>query len=111
MTRVTLAHYWEDTDMTYRMPDGRAVAVLAVTQDRLVDAEPMATVRPLSEPADSIMTYVLPLASLAVTECAGCWRDAHEGHDVGMRHEDGHLFSATCHDCGSTYRRQEAAND
>lgn len=27
------------------------------------------------------------------------------GHDVGLRHEDGALYSATCHDCGHRYHR------
>lgn len=33
----------------------------------------------------------------------------HEGHDVGMRHEDGSLYSATCHDCGVSWNRDHAA--
>lgn len=28
-----------------------------------------------------------------------------KGHNVGMRHEDGSLFSATCHDCDVVYHR------
>ena len=32
----------------------------------------------------------------------------HEGHDVGWRHQDGRLYSATCHDCDATYRVVEA---
>lgn len=39
--------------------------------------------------------------------CEGCFRDEHAGHDVGWRHEDGSLFSATCHDCGDTFHRED----
>jgi hypothetical protein len=35
--------------------------------------------------------------------CTSCWLQRHEGHDVGMRHEDGALHSATCHDCGARH--------
>lgn len=37
--------------------------------------------------------------------CAACWKTRHFGHDVGWRHEDGSLYSATCRDCGETYQR------
>ena len=31
---------------------------------------------------------------------AEAFMQRHEGHDLGTRHKDGSLYSATCHDCG-----------
>lgn len=36
--------------------------------------------------------------------CGACFAERHDGHDVGWRHEDGRLYSATCHDCKETFR-------
>lgn len=52
-----------------------------------------------------------PIRSRCGASCAACWIEAHRGHDIGMRHEDGRLFSATCHDCDTHYRREEVTND
>lgn len=38
-------------------------------------------------------------------EAAYWFMARHDQHDVGTRHEDGALFSATCHDCDETFRR------
>lgn len=36
--------------------------------------------------------------------CAACFAEKHAGHDIGWRHENGRLESATCHDCLDMYR-------
>jgi hypothetical protein len=35
--------------------------------------------------------------------CTSCWLQRHDGHNVGLRHEDGALRWATCHDCGARH--------
>jgi hypothetical protein len=40
-----------------------------------------------------------PVVADAILRCLGA------GHDVGMRHEDGSLYSGTCHDCDTRYVR------
>jgi len=42
---------------------------------------------------------------------AALFRSDHSDHDVGWRHEDGRLYSATCHDCGSTFQAWEDDNE
>ena len=43
----------------------------------------------------------------AETTIGGIHRCIEAGHDVGQRHAEGSLLSATCHDCGSTYHRPD----
>lgn len=37
--------------------------------------------------------------------CPACFMEKHSGHDLGLRHESGSLYTATCHDCGDTFAR------
>lgn len=43
----------------------------------------------------------------AETTLDGIGRCIDAGHDVGQRHEDGSLLSATCYDCGTSYYRPD----
>lgn len=51
----------------------------------------------------------IPTTTAALNECRpacpACFMGQHEGHDLGLRHEGGSLYSATCHDCGVTFQR------
>lgn len=41
------------------------------------------------------------------SSCPACFAEEHAGHDVGWRHLDGQLYSATCRDCDVTYSAPE----
>jgi hypothetical protein len=94
-----------------RDPDGTTWSVPEYVAARGVDPLTWAT-RVAAAEGQTVVTRTVTVTEWVIPEKADqaqAFYAAHGSHDVGWRHEDGRLYSATCHDCGVRYEAPEKA--